>query len=51
VLLEIGQGQAPPLLAWFARHGLAGRSHADLAGIARCLELSRPTDADVPHLF
>ncbi|WP_222183465.1 peptide chain release factor N(5)-glutamine methyltransferase [Geminicoccus harenae] len=51
VLLEIGQGQAPPLLAWFAEHGLAGRSHADLAGIARCLELCRAADADVPHLY
>ncbi|WP_159713836.1 peptide chain release factor N(5)-glutamine methyltransferase [Geminicoccus flavidas] len=51
VLLEIGQGQAPPLLAWFAEHGLVGRSHADLAGIARCLELRRASDADVPQLF
>jgi release factor glutamine methyltransferase len=38
--LELGQGQAPDVAALALDHGLIQRAlHADLTGIARCLEL------------
>jgi release factor glutamine methyltransferase len=42
LLVELGADQAPRVLALCAERGLAARTHADLAGIERVLEVSRP---------
>ena len=41
VLLEIGRGQEGHLADWFGRCGFDVRSHRDLAGIVRCLQLEQ----------
>ncbi|WP_027133039.1 peptide chain release factor N(5)-glutamine methyltransferase [Geminicoccus roseus] len=45
VLLEIGQGQDVPLSDWFGQHDLDVVVRPDLAGIGRCLVLTRPSTA------
>lgn len=41
VLLELGQGQADELAAWFGQRGFTVLRHRDLAGIERVIELMR----------